>query len=162
METKILTNAEYVEAVLAIQPDVIASTNKKLSKKAQKLVLANYEKWVLKCRDHKATSCHDATCPGELEYMLEYKPAEEKGASIVTARCKACGNEYRLQDYEENLDGMKGRLNYGLTRSTEDLEYKAEEIKSLEKKLKEVQAEKNALHLKHVLNLKLAEDIGAR
>ncbi len=162
METKILTNAEYVKAVMKIQARIIASTNKKLSKKAQKLVLANYEKWVLKCRDHKATSCHDATCPGELEYMLEYKPAEEKGASIVTARCKDCGKEYRLQDYEENLDGMKSRVNYGITRATEDINYKAEEIKRLNKKLKEVQAEKNALHLEHVLNIELAKEIGAR
>lgn len=157
-----LTNPEYVKAVLEIQPDVIASTNKKLSAKARKLVMEDYDKWVLKCRDHKATSCWDSSCPGELEYTLEYKLAEERGASIVTARCKECGKEYRIQDYEENLDGMKSRINYGLTRSTEDLEYKAQEIKALKKKLKEVQEEKNALHLKHVLNLQLAKDIGAR
>lgn len=155
-----LTNPEYVEAVLAIQPDVIALTNKNLSAKARKLVLADYEKWVLKCRDHKATRCWDSNCPGELEYTLEYKLAEERGASIVTARCKECGNEYRLQDYEENLDGMKSRLDFKIRARTESIEYAAEDISALEKKLKEVQDRKNALHLDHVLYLKLAEELG--
>ena len=162
METKNQTNTEYFEAVLAIQPDVIALTNKKLSKKARKLVLADYEKWVVKCRDHKASSCWDSNCPGELEYLLEYKLAEERGASIVTARCQECGNEYRLQDYEENLDGMKSRLDFKIRARTESIEYAAEDIIDLKKKLKEVQDRKNALHLDHVLYLKLAEEIGSR
>ncbi len=162
METKILTNAEYVEAVLAIQPEVIATTNKKLSKKARKLVMKDYEKWVLQCRDHAQKRCWDPKCPGELEYVLEYKTAEESDASIVTARCKACGKAHRLQDYEENLEGMKGRVNYGIRREAEDLEYKAEEMKALGTKIKEVRKEKNALHLEHVLNIMLAEEIGAR
>lgn len=155
-----LTNPEYVKAVLAIQPDVIALTNKNLSAKAIKLVLADYEKWIIRCRDHKATRCWDSNCPGELEYTLEYKLAEERGASIVTARCKDCGNEYRLQDYEENLDGMKDRIYSEQTRSKDNIEYKAAEIKSLEKKLKEAREEKNALHLKHVLNRQLGEELG--
>ncbi len=162
METKIQTNEEYFEAVLAIQPNVIALTNKKLSKKARKLVLADYEKWVLKCRDHALKRCWDSSCPGELEDVLEYKLAEERGASIVTSRCQECGNEYRTQDYEENLDGMKSRLDFKIRARTESIEYAAEDIIDLKKKLKEVQDRKNALHLDHVLYLKLAEEIGSR
>ncbi|GAG99385.1 unnamed protein product, partial [marine sediment metagenome] len=116
-----LTNAEYVKAVIDLQPTVIATVNKKLSAKARKLVEADYEKWIIQCREHRKDGCWDNTCDGELESKLEYKPAEESGASIVTDVCNKCGNKYRLQDYAENYKGMQGRTSYEHSRVDEDI-----------------------------------------
>jgi len=140
-----MANEEYFKAVLKLQPDVIASTNKKLSAKARKLALADYEKWVLQCREHTIHACWDLNCPGKLEFVLEYKLAQERGASIVTARCSLCGKEHRLQDYEENLQGMKSRTRTNTCSSKYDIEYKQEEIEDLKKKLEEAKQELKAL-----------------
>jgi len=156
-----MTTQEYVKAVLDLQPEIITTVNKKLSAEARKLVEADYRKWILKCREHKMRACWDSTCPGELEFVLEYKPAEERGASIVTARCSVCGKEYRLQDYEENLQGMKSRVYSELSRAEENIGYKQDEIKKLQEKLVEAKAELKTLKTKNKDARKLAKVLGA-
>ena len=165
METKNqneMANEEYFKAVLNLQPDVIASVNKKLSAKARKLAEADYEKWVLKCREHTIRACWDSDCPGELEFVLEYKLAQERGASIVTARCSECGKEYRLQDYEENFRAITGRFYSELSRAEENIGYKNDEIKKLQEKLAEAKAELKQLKTKQKETKALAKVLGAK
>ena len=166
METKTqnhseLSNEEYFKAVIDLQPEVIATVNKKLSKEARKLAEADYEKWVRQCREHRMRACWDSTCPGELEFVLEYTPAQERGASIVTARCSTCGKEYRLQDYEENVIGMKGRAYSNISRAEQNIEYKEAEIEKLKEKLAEAKAELKTLKAKSRDARKFAKTVRA-
>ena len=156
-----LTNEEYFKAVLDLQPTVIATVNKKLSAKARKLVEADYTRWVLQCREHKMRACWDGSCPGELEFVLEYKPAQERGASIVTARCSTCGKEYRLQDYEEKVIGMKGRAYSNISRAEDNVKYKEAEIEKLKEKLAEAKAELKTLKAKSRDARKFAKTVRA-